>query len=177
MKRLTILFLTAFTMAQAEHSELSWPELDTTLPLWTSDETPPPNQKWPAIVYFHGTNGRPTIGLIKSATEGKHLVLVGMTFAQQRRFQQTEESISTELSQLNTLKARLVNEQAADPAGIFVAGFSKGGWFTSLLLERDCTLAGGLVLSAGVFHGRNEPDVKPFTTNKAHLPRRRRRSQ
>ncbi len=144
--------------------EIAWPAIeDARLPLWTPDSAEArPDGGWPAIVYYHGTHGRPTIDLVRRATGGRDFVLVGMTYVQRGRFLQSEEGIAAELVQLTELKKVLVGKHQVDPARIHVAGFSKGGWFASLLLERDRSLAGGMVLGAGVFHSRQAPEVDRF---------------
>ena len=163
--RWSLVMLLFFTRSVwGELSEIPWPDLETQLPLWKPNASE--GQCWPAIIYYHGTNGRPTISPLRDVTKGMGFVLVGMTYVDKGRFQQSDENIALEQSQLDRLKRLLVEEHAVDRSQIYVAGFSKGGWFAATLLERDPTLAGGLVLGAGVFHGKGAPAVVPFETSK-----------
>ncbi|NCF85356.1 MAG: hypothetical protein GWQ08_07460, partial [Verrucomicrobiaceae bacterium] len=36
----------------------------------------PSSEKWPAIIYYHGTNGHPSIRLMREVTEEKGFLLV-----------------------------------------------------------------------------------------------------
>ena len=141
--------------AQAKWISMPWPDLDATLPVW-KPEGWDASKSYPAIIFYHGTDGVPTAEWIHKVTEGKDFVLVGMTYRHRGRFDYTEQEIADELGTLNALKKTLSKSAAVDPKRIYVSGFSKGGWHTSLLLDRDRTLAGGLILGAGVFEMRAE---------------------
>ncbi len=161
---LVLLWLSIYSVS-AELLILPWPDLETELPLWRPDA--PSSEKWPAIIYYHGTNGRPSIRLMREVTEEKGFLLVGMTYLNKEQFIQSETNVAAELSQLNKLKRVLINEQDVNPSKIFVAGFSKGGWLSATLLERDHSLAGGLILGAGVFHSKRlNTKPKPFPAKK-----------
>ena len=162
---LVILLWLSISNARAETLTIPWPDLKAELPIWKPDAKPP--EKWPAIVYYHGTNGRPTIRPMVEFSEGSGFLIVGITYVNKGRFIQSEANIAAELSQLNKLKRVLINEHNVEPSKIYVAGFSKGGWFTATLLERDHSLAGGLILGAGVFHNKGQhTKTKPFPTKK-----------
>ena len=165
MRSWLLLLLLSLSNACAELLTLPWPDLETELPLWKPDT--PSSEKWPAIVYYHGTNGSPRIQLMREVTQGKEFLIVGMTYLNKGRFIQSDVNITAELSQLNKLKRVLTGEYNVDPSKIYVAGFSKGGWFSATLLERDHSLAGGLILGAGIFHNKR-PNItpKPFKTKK-----------
>lgn len=152
---------------QAKEIRLAWPELKADLPLWEPEDSDKPSNGWPAIICYHGTNGKPSIGFMRQMVGGLPVVLVGMAYGQPGRFQQSEGNITKELSQLAKLKQRLVEDFDVDRGRVYVAGFSKGGWMASLLLERDPELAGGLVLGAGVFHARGSPKPPPMDGKKA----------
>lgn len=165
MRSWFLLFCLAFNSAYAELLTLPWPDLETELPLWkpSTQET----EKRPAIVYYHGTNGCTNVHLFRKITKEKRFVIVGMTYLNKGRFIQSEANIAAELSQLNKLKRALISEHNVDPTKIYVAGFSKGGWFSATLLERDHSLAGGLILGAGVFHSKHPTsEPKPFPNKK-----------
>jgi len=160
-----LLLLLTLSSAYAELLTLPWPELETELPLWKPDVTA--TEKAPAIVYYHGTHGRPNIRLLREITGGEGFLIVGMTYLNKGRFIQSEANIAAERSQLNLLKRTLISEHNVDPSKIYVAGFSKGGWFAATLLEHDHSLAGGLILGAGVFHNKGQQTKpKPFPSKK-----------
>ena len=161
---LFLLFL-PLSSAYPETLTLPWPDLKTELPVWKPDATS--SEKWPAIVYYHGTNGRPNIRPMAEFTKGKGFLIVGMTYLNKGRFIQSELNIAAELSQLNKLKRVLTTKHNVDPSKIYVAGFSKGGWFSATLLERDHRLAGGLILGAGIFHNKAlKTKAKSFPSKK-----------
>ena len=141
--------------AQAQWIELPWPVLDATLPVSKPDDFDA-SKSYPAIVFYHGTGGKPTAELIHRMTAGKDFVLVGMTYRHQGRFDYSEQEIADELGLLNALKKTLTGSLAVDAKRIYVGGFSKGGWHTALLLDRDRSLAGGLILGSGVFENRKD---------------------
>lgn len=150
-------FLLGFQMhVRAEWIALPWPSLNTTLPIWKPDDFDA-SKKYPAIVYFHGTGGKPNAAFIHEVTGGKGFVLVGMTYQNKGRFNYTVQEISDELGLLGALKKTLVGSLSVDPKRIYVGGFSKGGWHSAMLLDYDRELAGGLILGGGIFKKRASP--------------------
>ena len=162
--RFAAILAISFNCSLAEQSEIPWPALDTKLPIWEPQHTG--DQRLPAIIYYHGTNGTPSIQLLRQVGAHQHFLLVGMTYVNPGRFVQSESNIAQELTQLTKLKTILTEQYHIDPERIYVAGFSKGGWFAATLLERDRSLAGGLILGAGVFHARQASPPKAFKSKK-----------
>ncbi len=80
-----------------------------------------------------------------------------MAYRKEGAFSYSDEEISDELGLLGALKKTLVSSLSVDPQRIYVGGFSKGGWQSSMLLDRDRDLAGGLILGGGVFKERARP--------------------
>ena len=149
-----ILAFIGFTgFVRAEWIELPWPQLGASLPIWKPDNFDP-SKRYPAIVYYHGTGGTPTASYMHRATEGKGFILVGMTYLHKSGFEYSDGEIADSLGMLNALKKTLIKSLAVDPQRIYVGGFSKGGWHTAMLLDRDRSLAGGMILGAGVFEKR-----------------------
>ncbi|MEN9019496.1 MAG: hypothetical protein ABF370_03200 [Verrucomicrobiales bacterium] len=70
---LVLLWLSIYSVS-AELLILPWPDQETELPLWKPDA--PSSEKWPAIIYYHGTNGHPSIRLMREVTEEKGFLLV-----------------------------------------------------------------------------------------------------
>jgi predicted esterase len=141
--------------ARAEWIGLPWPALGADLPVWKPDDFDP-SKRYPAIVYYHGTGGSPNASYIHRVTEGRDFVLVGMTYAKKGAFEYSDGEIANSLGLLNALKKTLVKSFAVDPQRIYVGGFSKGGWHTAMLLDRDRSLAGGLIFGGGAFEKRPE---------------------
>ena len=159
MRFLTCVFIFIAALSQGSRGEwisLPWPALGATLPIWKPDDFDA-SKKYPAIVYFHGTGGEPNASFIHKATGRKSYILVGMAYRNKDRYTYTDEEISDELGLLGALKKTLVGSLSVDPQRIYVAGFSKGGWHSAMLLDYDRDLAGGLVLGGGVFKERGIP--------------------
>ena len=142
-------------LAKAEWIELPWPALNATLPIWKPDDFDAA-KKYPAIVYYHGTGGKPTASFIQKVTGGEDFILVGMAYKSPGAYQHTAQGISDSLGFLNALKKTLEKSLSVDPERIYVGGFSKGGWHAAMLLDRDRSLAGGMILGAGVFEKRTD---------------------
>lgn len=150
---LSLVFLCLVHNANAAWKELPWPIVNATLPVWMPDDFDA-SKKYPVIIDYHGNGGQPNVEFLKSATDGKHFVLVGMTYKNAGQEAHTAQEISEELGLLNALKKRLVESLSIDPSRIYVGGFSRGGWQAGMLLDYDRTLAGGIVLGGGVFKER-----------------------
>jgi predicted esterase len=138
---------------RAEWIELPWPALGATLPIWKPDDFDA-SKKYPAIVFYHGAGGAPSAVFIHEMTGGKDFVLVGMTYREGAGGAQNDQEIADGMGFLNGIKKTLVGSLSVDPRRIYVGGFSKGGWHSAMLLDRDRTLAGGLILSGGLFEKR-----------------------
>ncbi|MGJ8642906.1 MAG: hypothetical protein ACSHX9_05820 [Luteolibacter sp.] len=138
------------SIAKAEWIEMPWAELNATLPIWKPDDFDE-SKSYPAIVYYPGTSGEPSATFIHKVTGGKDYVLVGMAYRNSGAYQYTPEEISDSLGLLNAIKQTLVKSLSVDPGRIYVGGISKGGWHSAMLLDRDRSLAGGMIFAAGVF--------------------------
>lgn len=159
---LPLLFLAHSLLAQAASEEVHIQGIPKPLVLWKPDTGHIP-KKWPVVIYYHGTYGKPSIQLMRNATGGENFILLGTTYLKSGRLDYSPENLSAELTNLQKLKRYLIEKHQADPKRIFVAGFSKGGWATSAFLERDHDLAGGLILGAGVFDQGRQTPAKPFS--------------
>lgn len=163
MHRMLLSFLSLVglvSIAKAEWIEMPWAELNATLPIWKPDDFDE-SKKYPAIVYYPGTSGEPTASFIHEVTGGKDYVLVGMAYRASGAYQHTPEEISDSLGLLNAIKQTLVKSLSVDPGRIYVGGISKGGWHSAMLLDRDRSLAGGMIFAAGVFERRPESQKFP----------------
>lgn len=133
---------------RAEWIELPWPALGGSLPIW-KPESFDASRKVPAIVWYHGAGGKPDASFLHGATEGKDFILVGMTYRDAGGAASREQEIADGLGFFTALKKTLVGSLSVDPSRIYVGGFSKGGWHSAMLLDRDRSLAGGMILSGG----------------------------
>lgn len=111
-----------------------------------------PGKTYPAVFYYHGTNGRPTTGLIRSHTGDRDWIVVGMAYAKRGVFELTPAGMGAEEAIFHQVRARLMGECGLDPARLYVSGFSKGGWMSGLLLQKEKSIAGAAILGAGHTH-------------------------
>lgn len=108
-----------------------------------------PYEKWPVVFYYHGLGGRPDTSTIHRIISGKYCIVVGMSYhapgMEGYRFLETED-VRIFQHVLARLKERLnVNDRK-----LYVAGFSKGGFYTCEILRLlSPELAGAIVLGAG----------------------------
>lgn len=120
---------------------------------------------WPLILWFHGTNGRPTTQLVRTAGAGGEFVILGMTYLQAGRFQYTPDGLGAEIAAYRQVIGDLQKSRRIriDVRRIYVGGFSKGGWLSALYFEKDPQLAGAMVMGAGVFD-RPDSAREPFAS-------------
>jgi predicted esterase len=120
---------------------------------------------WPLVLWFHGTNGRPTTQLLREVGAGENFVIVGMTYLQSGRFQYTPEGLGKEMAAYRQVVRDLQKSKQIriDPRRIYVGGFSKGGWLSALFFEKDPLLAGAMVMGGGVFD-RPDSATERFAT-------------
>ncbi|NNE92467.1 MAG: hypothetical protein HKN23_12535 [Verrucomicrobiales bacterium] len=105
----------------------------------------------PTLFYYHGTSGQPTIEYLRLYTKGKDWVLIGMTYIEPGQYQFSAENLERDIKILHEVRETVAQSVNLDPKRIFVSGFSKGGWVTALILEKDPKVAGGMILGAGIF--------------------------
>ena len=121
-----------------------------------------PAKSWPAVFYYHGTNGRPHTGLIRRHTGEKDWIVVGMSYVKLGAFQATPEGMAAESKVLKEVRATLQKRVNLDPTRVYLSGFSKGGWASGLLLQHERSIAGAAIMGAGHIH-QVEDAPKPFT--------------
>ena len=97
--------------------EVDWPhsayDEETPLRLFLPkkyDEAANAPKLWPLILWFHGTNGRPTTQLLREAGAGENFVLLGMTYLQEGRLQYPQSE-----DHLRALRQWLAIEAATVP--------------------------------------------------------------
>jgi predicted esterase len=120
-----------------------------------------PAKKWPAVFYYHGTDGRPSTKLIRSHTGARDWIVVGMTYTRPGPFTDTPENLERELVILRRTRDGLAAKHGLDPKRLYVSGFSQGGWMSGLFFQAERSLAGAVILGAG--HMREvTPKPPPF---------------
>lgn len=106
-------------------------------------------EKWPVVFYYHGLGGQPNTSLIKKIAASRYCIIVGMSYyapgMQGYKFRETED-VRIIKHVLNVLKQYLV----VDDSRLFVAGFSKGGFYSCEMLRiLPQMFAGGIIFGAG----------------------------
>jgi len=109
---------------------------------------------WPLLVHYHGADGRANVETWRRYTRGRDWVLLGMEYsergARRRSPQQQRRTLAAESRNLHRAVAFLAEEVGIDSDRIYLAGFSKGGWWASMLGEYEIErIAGMIILGAG----------------------------
>jgi len=125
--------------------ELKWP-VKVHLP-----ENYDATKRWPVLIYYHGTNGRPTLDLLHHYTKKKDFICIGMAYLKQGRFKYSEENLRKEITKCHEVLQQIGKHCNIDPTRIFVGGFSKGGWAAAMFVDQDHKFAGAFVLGGGVY--------------------------
>lgn len=126
------------------------------------------SRPWPVIVYFHGTNGAPTTDRITPITEGRDFIVVGMAYLERGVLTDGQAAALREWANTKRVIRHISRDLSIDADRIYIAGFSKGGWVSSLIFEaRPDEVAGAIVLGAGLgarikIESRTSTDPKPL---------------
>jgi predicted esterase len=141
--------VSALAFATAAMAE-PWPDADLPVPAELSlPENHDPAKKWPAVFYYHGTDGRPSTKMIRQHAWPRDWIVVGMTYTRPGQFKYTPENLKRELTVLRRVRDGLADKHGLDPARLYVSGFSMGGWMSGLFFQADRSLAGAAILGAG----------------------------
>lgn len=139
------------SMCAAKTVELSFPGLKHRVLIALPDNYNP-QKKYPAVFYYHGTNGVPNTSFVLEHVDSREWIVVGMAYQQLGRFTLTPENLGKELSLLQSVRRHLELKYSLDQNKCYITGFSKGGWMTDMLLQLEPNLAGGAILGAGHMH-------------------------
>lgn len=128
---------------------------------------------WPAVFFYHGQGGHPTVEPLKRITGGNDYLLVGMSYVdpepKPRTPAQHDAYVRAELDHLHAAQARVAAVAKIDPRRVHLGGSSMGGWTATMLGERDMPkLAGMIVLLAGRLRNTAFPTV-PFRGKPVYL--------
>jgi len=107
---------------------------------------------YPAVFFYHGTGGRPQVSLMRGHTGGKDWIVVGMAYAKRGLLTLTPATMDAEQRVFRDVRDRLAKEAGLDPARVYVSGFSKEGWMSGLLLQKEKGVKGAAILGAGHRH-------------------------
>jgi predicted peptidase len=112
------------------------------------------DRKWPVIFFYHGASGRPTTDLIRQTTAGLGFIIVGMGYVEGGKGPLTKgeylNQLKRERKSVLKVKRYVAEHLKVDEQRLFIAGFSKGGWHTSAMLEFSGKVwAGAVILAAG----------------------------
>lgn len=121
--------------------------------------------RYPAVFFYHGTGGRPQVSLIRGHTGEEDWIVVGMAYAKRGLLRLTPTGMDAEQRVFREVRDRLVREVGLDSERVYVSGFSKGGWMSGLLLQKEKGIAGAAILGAGHRHRvQGVPRVLPENT-------------
>jgi predicted esterase len=114
------------------------------------------DRSWPIIYCYHGMGQTAVVWPFRNLTDRVGFILVGMEYVKSSRTaaQRTEDELANLKRIHNLLAKRLqINDRRQ-----FIGGFSMGGWWTSLIAEKEPTLfAGVIILGSGRAGSRNPP--------------------
>ena len=125
-----------------------------------------PAREWPAILFYHGMNGHPTVQPLAGLTGGRDFILVGMPYVDPEPKSRTpsahEAYVRQELDAFRRAREAVAKRVRIRADRVFLGGLSMGGWTTTQLGEREMPqLAGLVVLLAGRMRTMPFPTV-PF---------------
>lgn len=159
-----LLFLTLSTLAHTRNLEIKVPDLPYPVKV-SLPENHKPGGKYHTIFYYHGTSGRPTTSLMRTHTGPKDWIVVGMTYQQKGTFTLNAETWKAERKAYHTVRRIMTEKHGTDPGHLYLAGFSKGGWHTNLMLQSEQTVCGGIIMGAGHLHFA-PTTLKKYTSKK-----------
>lgn len=150
MIRLIIIFLLPFSLS-GKFLSFEVPELPHPVKVSLPDNFSP-GKPHPTVFYYHGTSGRPTTSLMRTHTGDQDWIIVGMTYHQEGKFTLTPETFAAERKAYHAVRKIMISKHGTDPKKLYLAGFSKGGWHTNLMLQSEPTVCGGIIMGAGHLH-------------------------
>lgn len=111
-------------------------------------------QNWPVIFFYPGMGGQPTTWPFRQITGGKGFVVIGMGYVPGSENPMTEGQfinyIKRQRKAVLEVKKYLSRRLRIDEKRLFITGSSKGGWYTSAMLESSAKVwAGAVILAAG----------------------------
>jgi len=106
-------------------------------------------KSYPTLFYYHGAGGEPSTARMRLYTRDRDWIIVGMSYYQAGAVTFNIDSLGKQKHLLGSVKNYLKTKYGTDPRRCYVAGFSKGGWLSDMLLQLDPDIAGAVILGAG----------------------------
>lgn len=107
---------------------------------------------WPVIFCYHGQSGQPTTWPFRQVTEGKGFIVIGMGYAEGGEGKMTRSQyinyVKRERRSILEVVRYVRKRLRVDEERMFVTGYSKGGWHSSLMLESSPRVWEGAVIFA-----------------------------
>jgi predicted esterase len=112
------------------------------------------NQDWPVIFFYPGMGGQPMTWPFRQITEGCGFVVVGMGYVPGSENPMNQGQYINYIKRLRKsafeVKKYISERLRIDDERLFITGCSKGGWYTSAILESSSKVwAGAVILAAG----------------------------
>jgi predicted esterase len=109
---------------------------------------------WPVIFCYHGQSGQPTTWPFRQVTDGKGFIVIGMGYAEGGEGKMTRSQyinyVKRERRSILEVVRYVRKRLRIDEERMFVTGYSKGGWHSSLMLESSPRVwAGAVIFAAG----------------------------
>ena len=122
------------------------------------------SRSWPAIFCYHGQNGKPTAWPFRQVTGGRGFVIVGMRYLPdpgRLRPDEFRAHVAREVALMQRVDAYVAGRLRTDPRRRIIGGFSKGGWFSSLLGEAAASRWAAICILGAGRHDRDRPLRNP----------------
>jgi len=124
------------------------------------------DNSWPVVLWYHGTNGKPSTQYLRSVLNDKHAILVGMAYREPglltiKSPQHRIEYTNKEVAHLGLVLGELRKHLSIDRKRIIISGVSKGGWITNMLGHAKPEYFGGMALLMGGHHKHAAPSPNP----------------
>jgi len=109
---------------------------------------------WPVIFCYHGQSGQPTTWPFRQVTEGKGFIIIGMGYVEGGEGKMSRSQyinyVKRERRSILEVVRYVRKRLRIDEKRLFVTGYSKGGWHSSLMLESSPRVwAGAVIFAAG----------------------------
>lgn len=109
---------------------------------------------WPVIFCYHGQSGQPTTWPFRQVTDGKGFIIIGMGYVEGGEGKMSRSQyinyVKRERRSILEVVRYIRKRLRVDEKRMFVTGYSKGGWHSSLMLESSPRVwAGAVIFAAG----------------------------
>ncbi|HUJ08994.1 MAG TPA: dienelactone hydrolase family protein [Verrucomicrobiae bacterium] len=117
-----------------------------------------PDRFWPIIYCYHGMGQTARVWPFSKLTDHRGFIVVGMEYVNHSRY--ASQRTDYELANLKRIHNLLARRLRIDDRRQFIGGFSMGGWWTSLIAEKEPSFFAGIILlGSGRAGSRNVPQM------------------